>query len=252
MVMKRIATLALVLSFGCAAHAQSRQLITGPGGPVEVEVLGDGPADPVPTPGQRPFQARWEMDSAAELSASWWHWSGASTTFEQGIATIGGRSYEEWMQRDDKNQSLWWETIDPRRGFRIQTRMRVLEADCGGVGMWIHDGARMVKVFFCEGQVGNGYPFREMVPVDTSRFRTYTIEGRSDWIRIAVDGEVVLEHRGAETMSGAGTATLTFGNLGGAAGVGQWDWLSYDTRPELVDPGQRSQGLVQTRPIPAL
>ena len=116
--------------------------------------------------------------------------------------------------------------------------MRVVEARCGGVGLWIHDGARMFKVHFCDGQVGIGYPFSAYVAVDTNRFRTYTIEGRADWIRIAVDGEVVLEQQGPHTMTGAGSATLTFGNLGGAAGVGQWDWLSYDTRPELVDPWQ--------------
>lgn len=250
MAMTRIATVLLALSFGCAARAQ---VDSPPQGGVLVEVVGGEVVETVETPRGGAYQARWEMDSAAELSRSWWHWSGASSTFEQGIATIGGRSYEEWMQRTDKNQSLWWETIDPRIGFRIQTRMRVVQADCGGVGMWIHDGARMVKVFFCEGEVGVGYPFRHMADVDTSQFRTYTIEGRADWIRILVDGEVVLEHRGPDTMSGAGTATLTFGNLGGAAGVGQWDWLSYHTRPELVDPGQSPQQLpsvVQVDPLP--
>lgn len=224
--MKRV-TFVLVCLLGSVAYAQPQ---------VEVVVI-DGQVRRVANTQTTQYQARWEMDSAEELSQSWWHWSGASTTFEDGVATIGGSSYEEWMQRTDKNQSLWWETIDPARGFRIETRMRVLQADCGGVGLWIHDGARMFKVHMCDGQVGIGYPFRDYVAVDTSRFRTYTIEGRSDWIRIAVDGEVVLERQGSETITGSGTHALTFGNLG-AAGVGQWDWLSYDTRPELVDPGQ--------------
>lgn len=233
--MERLVTLALVF-FGFAAHAQPL---------VEVVVI-DGQVQRVTNPPtqQNRFQARWEMDSAEELSQSWWHWSGASSTFSQGIATIGGSSYEEWMQRTDKNQSLWWETIDANRGFRIETRMRVVQAECGGVGLWIHDGSRMFKVHMCDGQVGIGYPFRDFVHVDTSRFRTYTIEGRSDWIRIAVDGEVVLERQGADTTTGAGTATLMFGNLGGAPGVGQWDWLAYDTRPELVDPWQSQRPVV--------
>lgn len=187
---------------------------------------------------QGSFQVRWDMNSAEELAQDWWHWSNASTTFEHGIATIGGESYEEWMQRTDKNQSLWWETIDARRGFRIQAQLRVLRAECGGVGFWIHDGARLLKVHFCDQQVGVGWPFREYVPVDTSVFRTYTIEGRADWIRVLVDGQVVIERQGPDTTTGAGTAALTFGNLGGAPGVAQWDWLSYDTRPELIDPGQ--------------
>lgn len=239
------------LSLGCAAPAQ---LDPQPPQTVHVEVVGGEVVETVEAPRLGQYQQRWEMDSAGELAQSWWHWSGATTTFEQGVATIGGRSYEEWMQRPDEKPSLWWETVDPRKGFRIQTRMRVVQAGCGGVGLWIHDGARMLKVFFCDGKVGIGYPFADYADVDTSQFRTYTIEGRSDWIRIAVDGEVVLERQGAETTTGAGTHTLTFGNLGGVAGVGQWDWLSYDTRPELAAPGQaplRHPELVQTGRVDA-
>jgi hypothetical protein len=236
--MTRIATVLLALSIGCAAQAQLDPQPPDSQGGVLVEVVGGEVVQTDRSARLGQYQARWEMDSAGELAQSWWHWSGATTTFEQGIATIGGSSYEEWMQRTDKNQSLWWETIHNESGFRIQTRMRVVQAGCGGVGLWIHDGARMLKVFFCDGKVGIGYPFAAYVDVDTSRFRTYTVEGRADWIRIAVDGEIVLERQGPETTTGAGTATLTFGNLGGTSGVGQWDWLSYDTRPELVDPGQ--------------
>lgn len=236
--MQRPPTLALIFSLSCtaltcAAQAQQPE-------PVVVQVVSTGGHLQRQGEERSVYQERWEMNSRAELAASWWHWSSAQTTFEQGIATIGGRSYEEWMQRTDKNQSLWWDTIDPDIGFRIQTRMRVRQAECGGVGLWIHDGARMFKVYFCEGEVGVGYPVHEAAAVDTSVFHTYTIEGRADWIRIAVDGEVVVELQGADASMGAGTATLTFGNLGGAEGVGEWDWLSYDTRPQLVDPDQQN------------
>lgn len=178
------------------------------------------------------FQARWEMNSAEELAEDWWNWGNAQTSFEDGIARIGGPSYEEWMQRTDHNQSVWWDSIDPNIGFRIETRMRVVEADqCGGVGLWIHDRARLLHVYFCEGQVGIGYPFSSYAEVDTQRFHTYTIEGQGDWVRILVDGQVLLEESGPHTMTGAGTATLMFGNLGGAAGIGEWDWFDYNTRP---------------------
>ncbi len=178
----------------------------------------------------RRFEARWEMNSAVELSQDWSNRGDHQTTFEDGVARIGPGG-EEWMQGMEGRPNLWSETVDPHIGFRIETRMRVVHAECGVMGLWIRDGARLREIFFCDGQVGIGAPFNRFAEVDTKRFHTYTIESLGDWVRILVDGKMLLFEQGEHAMNSRGTKTLTFGTLPGASGVGEWDWLSYETRP---------------------
>lgn len=185
-------------------------------------------------------QVRWDMNSEAELSQGGWHyWGSGTSTFTNGILTTSANGYEEWMQRNDRGPSDWWRTIDNERGWAIETRMRVLRAapDCGSLGMWIHDGARLLKVFFRDGSVGVSRA-NEWVQVDTRQWHEYRIEGRVDWIRLKVDGETVFEERSERMNTGpyGGTQALNFGDLGGCSGSdAEWDWFGYDTGPTLQD-----------------
>lgn len=182
---------------------------------------------------------RWEMDSEAELTGSGWHrWSSGTSTFADGILTTAGNGYEEWMQRDDRGPSAWFETVDSDRGFVIETRMRIVRADaeCASVGMWIHDRTRFFRMFVRDGSVGiDKAAFWH--PLDTHAWHVYRIEGRYDWIRFSVDDEVVFQERSERFETSGGTIALNFGDLGGCRGSeARWDWLAYDTGPQLEDP----------------
>ena len=185
-------------------------------------------------------RVRWEMDGQDELTAGGWHYhGGGGVGFANGVLTTSGTSYEEWMQREDRGPSDWWRTIDNERGWAVETRLRVLRtsATCSSLGFWIHDGARLVRVFVRDGSVGVEHA-NEWVPLDTRAWHDYRIEGRIDWIRLIVDGQTVFEERSERMNSGpwGGTKTLMFGDMGGCQGSdAEWDWFAYDTAPRVPD-----------------
>ncbi|MCC6873917.1 MAG: hypothetical protein IT378_06345 [Sandaracinaceae bacterium] len=207
---------------------------------------GTPPASEVATPPApaRSQRVRVPLGDRAELVAAGFSAvDGREGTFGGGALTLDATGYIEWsMQRDRATYSPWWNKVDPELGWAVEVRLRVLDprdqCPIPSVGLWIHDGRRLLKIAIGNDRVGFSYPVPRMVPIaSTSDVHTYRVEARGDWARLRVDGQIVIELEGPEVESGGGSQVLMFGDLGGCRGsITEWHELVYDTAPVLDPP----------------
>jgi len=169
------------------------------------------------------------------------HYQGGTTTFGGGAMTVETEGFEEWAF----GGALWnrWRSrVERSRGWAVEARVRVNHAGRGGcdgsVGVWIHDGSRIVKLALGAESVGLSYPVGDMLPATTTDgFHVYRVEAKDDWIRVRQDGRELLFVRGPQVLTGGGSDTLMFGDLGGCGhSSADWDWIAYDTSPQLEQP----------------
>lgn len=169
------------------------------------------------------------------------HYQGGTTTFGQTAMTIETEGFEEWAFAG----ALWnrWRLhVERSRGWAVEVRVRVRRAGragCdGSVGIWIHDGSRIVKLALGAESVGLSYPVGEMRPViTTDGFHVYRVEAKDDWVRVRQDGRELLFLRGPQMLTGGGSDTLMFGDLGDCGhSSADWDWIAFDTSPQLEQP----------------
>src|SRR5688572_1580594 len=98
-----------------------------------VLVVGDANAAPVVI----------EMNAASDLEAEGFeHHSDAGTSvFDAGTMIVDTVGFEEWML-SYPTPSKWWDHVHPSKGWWVEARVRVDEADpacADGPGIWIHD-----------------------------------------------------------------------------------------------------------------
>ena len=172
------------------------------------------------------------MDSAEQLTAEGFmqHAGAGNVSFADGMMTVEASGYEEWILGYG-TPSKWWDSVSPDKGWWIEARVRVdaVDGDCtgGGPGIWIHDRGKLFKLFFGSSTVAANPG--DSAAVDGSEFHDYRFEDFGDGTRrVLVDGAEVIDLSGVE--GGAGTFSLTIGDLGGcASSLVVWDRLSYDT-----------------------
>lgn len=170
------------------------------------------------------------MDSEADLLGEGFeHHSDAGTsTFDGGMMVVDTVGYEEWILYSG-TPSKWWDNVHPSKGWWVEARLRVdqAEAGCPGPGIWIHDRGKLFRLRFGNGVI-EAQPGGE-VPVETSEFHVYRFEDYGNGVRqVTVDDVVVLDLSGEE--GGDGTWSLVIGDLGGCgASVVTWDHFAYDT-----------------------
>jgi hypothetical protein len=172
------------------------------------------------------------LDGEEDLLAEGFeHHPGSGTsTFADGMMTVDTVGYEEWILFAP-TPSKWWDEVLPEKGWWIEVRVRIDDADPGcpdvGPGLWIHDRGKLIKIQFGPDHV-QSYPTGVTAPFDTSSFHVYRVEDFGDGTRhLLADGNVLLDLAGD---GGGGTPALTFGDLGGCGhSRAVWDYYAYDT-----------------------
>lgn len=179
-------------------------------------------------------RARFEMNGAAELAGGGFQRiAGGSSSFRKGVLRVTANGFEEWAIQRRFAHSPWGQLARGPAGWVVEARVRRAPSSAapscpdGGPGIWIHDGNRLLKVTVDRTSVGFAYPFVQRHPLRTDRWHWYRVEGAGQRVRLLVDGQVVIDVHGPETMSGAGTPALMFGDLGCSRATSYWDWLSY-------------------------
>lgn len=161
-----------------------------------------------------------------------------SSRVSHGILTIDADSCYEFMMEDPVGK--WHEFVDNRRGWVIETSLRVDAAnppeECDdfpghSLQIWANDHTNLVIFGLTTNEVCISYPDIVRFSMDTTdAFHIYRIESKGRAVRVYVDGKLAIDH--TLTTTGGGSTILAFGD--GHADEetrSYWDYFSYDVFP---------------------
>lgn len=158
--------------------------------------------------------------------------SGGTSAFEAGMLTVDAGGSEEW-ELAASSPSKWWDEVLPEKGWWVEVRLRVDEADTDcvtgyGPGLWIHDRGKLIQILYTTEKVSSATTGASAT-FDTSEFHVYRVEDYGDGTRqLLVDGEPLLDL--GDEISVYGTEALMFGDLGGCLHSHTvWHYFAYDT-----------------------
>jgi hypothetical protein len=182
---------------------------------------------------------RYELDTAAPLSADGWTFNAAEATSLFGISSLqlaSTRGYAEWLLREATDKPLpttgWLGNASPGRGWWVEARVRVTTASncqAGGPGLLIDDGKSAIRIQFDAASVLFVGSQRHDVPTTVSEFHVYRLQRLSGrHFQLLIDGAIAVDELTTQNQ-GAGKA-LMFGDLGGCDATDTtWDYVAYDT-----------------------
>ncbi len=178
---------------------------------------------------------QYDFNAESELTSTGWEFNNyqGSSEFAGGMLALHAIGFAEWTVANG-SASSWLGLVQAENGWWVEARVQVLSAtDCAGdagPGLWIHDRTTLLHFHFLPDYVGLSYPEQHQVAIDpTDGYHVYRVQnlgGRH--IQVLIDDTLVIDN--PSIMSGAGSETLMFGDLGGCqSSESSWDYFSYDT-----------------------
>jgi hypothetical protein len=153
---------------------------------------------------------------------------GSVHSVANGLLTISTDDYYEFRAPS----AIWEDRVNNSVGWKIDTRMRIIDSTGYNLKLWIHDNTNLNTIDITPDAV-----YLDLIAIPTPDrtypanighdFHTYHVEGQGQHLLVEVDGQTAFDV--VRTNHPAGTLGLIFGDMWGISphwpNVSEWDYF---------------------------